>query len=168
MTDLIAKYRSGCMHLEKSLDGIPPEALVFKSKRNQWSICEILSHLVDAEVFGLARAKKIIAENGSRVEVYNQEIWADSLSYEKMNPNDSLALIKLLRNNLSRVLETISSEAWNNSVFHPEIGKLTLCDWIERNCEHIEIHIRQISKLYDHWRSIQSESTSQSKEIAHI
>ena len=166
MRDLIAKYRIGCIHLENCLDGVSQNAFEFRPGKDQWTICEILSHLVDAEVFGLTRAKKIIAENGSRVEVYNQEIWAEALSYEKMNSKDSLKLIKLLRNNLSQVLESISNDTWNNSVFHPEIGKLTLSDWIKRNCEHIEIHIRQISKLLDQWNSINKQATSQPKTAA--
>ena len=108
-------------------------------------------HLADSEAQGFVRAKKIIAECGGKVCVYNKQVWFDNLFYDKMDYKDALKLIRLLRKNLFVVLELIEPETWNNYVFHPESGKITLSEMIQLYIDHIEIHIQQIKRNNYDW-----------------
>ncbi len=156
--ELLSKYIGGHGQLLKQLDRIPVEAIHFKSTPGSWSIAEIIVHLADSETYGFIRAKKIIAESGELVTVYNQQIWSDHLFYDQMNYQDALDLIRLLRKNLYEVLKLMAPETWQNYVYHPETGKITLLDWIQQYVDHIDVHTKQIHQLHESWKSIKVES----------
>ena len=124
--DLLAKYISGHKILTTQLDQIPAKVIHFKPQKNKWSIAEIIVHLADSEAHGFVRAKKIIAECGGKVCVYNQQIWAEQLFYDQMDYKDALELIRIVRKSLYKVLTLISEETWHNYIYHPETGKITL------------------------------------------
>jgi len=152
ITVLLAKYRSGHQLLTGQLNSIPKQAITFKPDDGSWSIAEVIIHLADSEAHGFVRAKKIIAECGGKVCVYNKQIWAESLFYDKMNHQDALELIRLLRKNLVAVLVRLKAEDWHNYIYHPETGKITLLDWIQLYNDHIDIHIQQIHSIYYSWK----------------
>lgn len=158
--DLLAKYISGHEKLSAQLTQMPEEVILFKPAKDQWSVAEIVVHLADSEAHGFVRGKKIIAESGGKVCVYNKQIWADRLYYDQMDYQDALELIRIIRKSLHRVLSLIPEDSWHNYIFHPETGKITLLDWIQLYIDHIDIHIQQMHRNYYDWRK-QNE-----KEIA--
>ena len=155
--ELLAKYQIGHQLLLDQLSAIPREAVLFKPKDDSWSIAEVIVHLADSEAHGFVRAKKIIAECGGKVSVYNQQIWADNLYYDEMDYKDALAMIRILRKNLVAVLKRIKDEDWHNYIYHPEGGKITLLDWIQLYIDHIQIHIQQIHRIFYDWKKTREE-----------
>jgi len=149
---LLAKYILGYDLLIKQLNQMPEEAIQFKPSQDQWSVSEIIIHLADSEAHGFVRAKKIIAESGGRVCVYNQQIWADKLFYDQMDYKDALEMIRIIRKSLHHVLELITIDTWHNFIFHPETGKITLLDWIQLYIDHIDIHVQQMHRNFYDWR----------------
>jgi len=154
---LIAKYESGHQLLLDQLKDIPKQAYYFKSHTKSWSIAEIIVHLADSEAHGFVRAKKIIAESGGKVCVYNPQIWADNLFYAEINYIDALDLIRLLRKNLVVVLKSINNEDWSKYIYHPETGKISLVDLIQLYIGHIDIHIKQIHRMFNLWNKSKKE-----------
>jgi hypothetical protein len=152
--DLLAKYQSGPEKLIGQISDIPEEAIFYKPVDKSWSVSEVLVHLGDAEVHGFVQAKKIIAECGGKVCVYNQQIWADKLFYDKIDYKDALDLVRILRKNLFDVLARIRPEVWHYYIYHPESGKITLLDWIQFYVDHIEIHIEQIRRIFYAWKKV--------------
>lgn len=150
--ELLAKYNSGYDLLNTQLNQMPEDAIYFKPAEDQWSVSEIIVHLADSEAHGFIRAKKIIAECGGRVCVYNQQIWADNLFYSQMDYKDALELIRIIRRNLLKVLSLISEETWHNYIFHPESGKITLLDWVQMYIDHIAIHVQQMHRNFYDWK----------------
>ncbi len=150
--ELISKYQAGHQILADHLREIPKQAYFFKPNESSWSISEILVHIADSEAHGFVRAKKIIAECGGKVCVYNHQIWADKLFYSEMNYKDALDLIRLLRKNLVAVLKRIDNKLWHNYIYHPETGKITLVDLIQLYIDHIDIHVQQIHRIFYDWK----------------
>lgn len=149
--ELLRRYKSGYAQLVNELKQLPEDVLHFQPSSQDWSVSSIIVHLADSEVYGFIRAKKIIAESGSHVMVYNRQIWAASLFYDEMNHKDALELIRILRKNLYALLKRLPAEKWNYYIFHPETGKITLKDWIQLYIDHIDIHIQQIHRNYYDW-----------------
>ncbi len=77
--ELLSKYNLGYDILSKQLDQMPESAVVFSPSKDKWSVAKIIIHLSDSEMHGFLRIRKIIAECGERVSVYNKQIWADNL-----------------------------------------------------------------------------------------
>lgn len=151
---MLARYIEGYDLLNNSLAQISTQAIHFKPAPDKWSINEIIVHLADCEANGFIRAKKIIAENGTKSTVYEQQVWAKKLQYDKMDLNDALDLIKVLRINLHSLLQLIDEATWQNYIINPEFGKITLQWWIKHYIDHFDIHINQIQRNYQDWEKI--------------
>lgn len=149
---MLAKYNNGYQRLADQLADIPERAIFFKPNMESWSIAEVIVHLADSEAHGYIRAKKIIAECGGKVCVYNHQIWADNLFYYEMNYYDSMQLIQILRKNMVSVLKKIEPDVWQNYIYHPETGKITLLDWIQYSNDHIDVHLEQIQHIFHEWK----------------
>lgn len=158
--ELLTKYSSGYDLLIKQLEQIPKEVIFYKPSPEQWSVSEILIHLADSEAHGFVRGKKIIAESGGKVCVYNQQIWADALFYSQMDYRDALEMIRIIRKSLHKVLTLISEDTWHNYIFHPETGKITLIDWIQLYIDHIDIHVQQMHRNFYDWKKANDKQTA--------
>lgn len=152
INELLAKYSSGHRLLSEQLKKMPKAAIFFKASEGKWSAAEIIVHLADSEAHSYVRGKKIIAECGGKVCVYNHQVWADKLYYEQMDYHDALELIRIIRKSLSKVLTLMPEESWDNYIFHPETGKITLLDWIQLCNDHIDVHIQQMQQDFDKWK----------------
>ena len=149
--NLLEKFAAGHDLLTSQLSQTPQEAIFFKPSPDNWSIAEIIVHLADSEAHGFVRGKKIIAESGGRVCVYNKQIWAERLFYDQMEYQDALEMIRILRKSLHKVLVLIPEDTWHNYIYHPETGKITLMDWIQLYVDHIDIHIQQMHRNVYEW-----------------
>jgi len=150
----LSRYLSGYTLLKNQLNKLSQDAIYYKPTADSWSINEIIAHIADAEAHGYVMAKKIIAESGGRVCVYNQEIWSQHLFYDKMNYKDALEQIHILRKNLYEVLRLIPPNTWDYYIYHPDSGKITLTEWIMFYIDHIDIHIRQIQQNSKSWSNM--------------
>jgi hypothetical protein len=151
---LIDKYAAGYGELKKQLEEVPEEAIDFKSSADAWSIREILLHLTDSEAHAYVRGRKTIAESGTEICVYDQNIWVNELYYKQMDYEDAMELFRLLRKNMVSLLERLPEEAWHRYVIHPKTGKIKLYDWVVLYTDHISNHILQIHKnLYEYLKA---------------
>lgn len=150
---LIAAFQEGSQLLYDQIRKIPQEIIHYKPTSEPWSIGEIIVHIGDAEAHNFIRAKKIIAETGGKVCVYNHQIWSEKLFYTEMDYMDALDMICILRKNLYSVLRRINKKAWKNHIYHPDSGKVTLRELIQLNVTHIDIHRRQVQNILDEWKT---------------
>jgi hypothetical protein len=119
-------------------------------RENKWSIQEIVFHITDAEIMGAARIRQTYAEPGSRFAVYEQDIWAKELKYQKRDSKSfysSLILFDSLRLATSKIFRGAQQEDWQKTGLHPEWGDLTLRQLLEIYADHSERHIGQILTL---------------------
>jgi uncharacterized damage-inducible protein DinB len=152
---LLENYKSGYNELQNALRELPLEMWDYKPAPDKWSIKDIIVHIVDSEVNGYIRFRKIIAENGSEITAYDQDLWADKLSYESRSADTNLELFRLIRVLNYSLLVGLPEAAWNNTMQHPERGKVTLKENLEIYTEHVLAHINQMTRNYDHWKKAQ-------------
>ena len=151
--ELIASFANGANKIRDAIKDIPEEAYDFKPSPNVWSIRQIIIHMPDSEASGFVRARKIIAQSGVAVDVYDQDLWADRLPNEHRNIDLSLALFDLMRKATAEMLLHVDEEAWDgNFVMHPEEGKMTLTVWLEDYEHHVTKHVGQIRRTFEVWK----------------
>ena len=72
-------------------------ALTKRLKKNQltrrpapgkWSIAEILAHLADAELVIGYRVRLMLAANGTPLQAFDQDLWADTFQYSGRDPKN--------------------------------------------------------------------------------
>jgi hypothetical protein len=148
----VERYGNAHHELSETLGNIPREMWLYKPSPNQWSIHEIIIHLADSEANGYIRIRKAIAEPGTSIMVYNQEIWASRLGYIKQSPDELLELFKWLRASSYAILRSLPEPVWQQAILHPERGNLTLEQLLDIYANHVPKHINQMKRIYEQWR----------------
>ena len=151
---MLLSYLQGIDDFINVLPEFPKKMWDYKPAPNRWSIKEIILHMADSEANSYVRCRKIIAENGSNVLIYDQDKWAENLKYRDQNIETSLELFKQLRLNTYNLLLSISDDKWENYCMHPEHGRVTLRDWLKTYTDHVNIHISQMRDNHDEWKKI--------------
>jgi len=150
--ELLASFATGPGRLNAAVAKVLPGAMTFKPSLSAWSVREIIHHMPDSEANSFVRCRKIIAESGVTVAVYDQDRWAIGLKYQSRDIKDALELFGLLRSYTVGLLRTVDEEVWqNNFVMHPDDGRLTLERWLLIYADHVDKHIGQIQRNVEAW-----------------
>jgi hypothetical protein len=149
----IELYGRGYDLLKATLAEVPQEAVKFKPAPAEWSVYEIIIHIADSESNAALRARKLIAEPGSTLMGYDQDVWANTLHYHEHNFEDALEATRLARKTTYELLKRQSDEVFKNSVKHPEYDEpYTFEKWIDIYSAHIPGHIEQIKNNVKLWK----------------
>ena len=147
MKALIAEYFRGHDLVREAIAGLTEEELRFKPAPDKWSIHEIIIHLADAEIVGVSRLKKVLAEDRPLLTSYDQDAWANSLEYDRQDREHHLLLFKMLRESMQPSLETLSAEQSERIGMHDEAGELSFRQLMERYVSHVRDHLGQIERV---------------------
>jgi uncharacterized damage-inducible protein DinB len=113
----------------------------------KWSIAEILAHLADTELVIGYRLRLIMASNGTAVQAYDQDAWAETFSYSRREPKTSLETFRMLRENNLRLLSSVPRRLWENYGQHQERGKETVDHIVRLVAGHDLNHVAQVEKM---------------------
>ncbi len=149
---LIVDFAAGYDRLKTVLDQTPKEAYDYRPSPNAWTVREIIHHMPDSEASAYVRCRKIIAESGVSVEVYDQDVWTEKLKYGSRDIWHCLELFRLMRLDTVDLLRTVEPKVWaENFIMHPEHGKMTLMEWLEIYARHADSHAGQIKRNVEAW-----------------
>jgi hypothetical protein len=144
-------FRRGPEILDTSLAGLCEEESRFIPAPGKWTIRQIARHLTDTEIVAGMRLRQIIAEERPLMATFDQDLWANLLSYNDCDPFDSARLFRMLRDDTVTFLEAIPCESFGRVGLHPERGAGTLLEWITRFGIHVETHVGQIRFAREAW-----------------
>lgn len=139
--------------LMEFLPTLPKEMWQFKPEPHRWSVHEILIHITDSEANSYVRCRRFIAEPGSAVAAYDENLWAQTLQYHDLSIEDSLELFRLLRKTSYDVIKDLPEETWSNTIYHSENGIMTMDDWLDSYESHIPVHIAQMERNLKAWEN---------------
>ena len=148
---LISKHNSGYDDLQDVLREIPSEVWDYKPAPDKWSIREIINHITDCEANAFVRIRKIIAESGSAVTPYDQDLWANNLFYSSRSIDSNMELFKNLRLINVALFLDLEDGVWDRFMKHPEYGKMSLMEYVKMTNEHVDTHIRQMRRNLASW-----------------
>ena len=153
INEKIELYGRGFELLTAALAEVPKEAWQFKPEPKEWSVHEIIIHLADSESNAALRARKLAVEPGGTLMGYDQDVWANELSYHNQNPDDALQFVKYARLTTYNWIKTLPDDVFTHTVKHPEYeDPYTFEMWLEIYSSHIPGHIEQIKNNVKLWR----------------
>lgn len=116
--------------------------LARRPARGEWSVTEVLGHLLDAEVTLGFRIRKLAAEPGAAVVAWDQDRWTDGLRHRRADPRTLAAAYGALRAANVDQVRRMSPAQRRAAGRHPEYGRLRveqiLTHWAEHDLNHIE------------------------------
>lgn len=127
--------------------GLNKKRLTARPAPGKWSIAEILAHLSDAELVIGYRLRLILASNGTSIQAFDQDAWADTFNYSRRDPKVSLEAFRTLRESNLRLLSSVPRGLWKNYGQHQERGQETVDHIVRMMAGHDLNHMLQIEKI---------------------
>ena len=79
---LIDRYEADGDLPAKAIAGLTRDELLAHPIPGTWSVQEVVMHLMDSDLVGSDRMKRVIAEPGSTLLAYDENRWVKHLGYE--------------------------------------------------------------------------------------
>ena len=133
--------------IERLIKGVSRKKLMARPEPGKWSIAEILAHLADAELVGSFRIRLTLGANGTPIQAFDQDVWAETFDYRKRDPKKSLEVFRSLRDTNLALLKSIPKSLWNNYGMHSERGVETVTRITEMYAGHDINHLMQIERI---------------------
>ncbi len=119
----------------------------WKPSSQNWSILEIICHLVDEEVHDFRQRVRITLEDPSQKwPPVDPENWAVDKKY---NHQDLVAKVQQFTTERAHSidwLENLSNPDWNRTYKHEHLGLFRAGDLLAAWTAHDQLHVRQIAK----------------------
>jgi uncharacterized damage-inducible protein DinB len=110
----------------------------------EWSVVEVLAHLLDAEITLGFRIRKAAAEPGSALVAWDQDKWAAGLNHRRARARNLLATFAALRADTLGLLRRLTPAQRRAAGRHPEYGRLRVDQLLAHWAEHDLNHLAQI------------------------
>jgi len=142
----LAKYQNNYDGIFKVLCTLSEHQINYKPAENKWSVHEIITHLADTEVQSHVRFRTILANKNPFMIYFDEMDWSIILEYSKINLDESLEVIRLMRKVNYNLLSRLKPEDFKKKGVHSTKGELTLEDLVNSYIEHVETHLNQINR----------------------
>jgi hypothetical protein len=105
----------------------------YRAQHVPWTIHEIIIHITDSEANSYVRCRRFLAEPGSSLMAYDENVWARELDYHAQSPDRAVEWFKWLRKNTYALIRDLPDDVWDQTAFLPENGDMTLVGWRSMN-----------------------------------
>ena len=113
----------------------------------KWSGAEILSHLAEGEIVYAWRLRTVLADSGTSIPGYDQNVWVENSKYLQKLPELSLELFLTIRKANLALLRSLPSEKWNAFGIHSERGRESVADLTKMMAGHDINHLKQLQAI---------------------
>jgi hypothetical protein len=117
--------------------------------QREWSVIEVLGHMLDAEIISSARYRWVIAENQPPLIGYDQDLWVDALGYNQSDPVELLATFDALRTANLALWRRSSREQRARDGMHSERGPESFDLMFRLIAGHSRFHLDQMRRTLD-------------------
>lgn len=145
--DFLALQSEAPEKLASLIDGLSAEQLAHRPAADQWSVQEIVAHLADDELVGGYRLRMILSCSGTPIQAFDQDVWARTGRYHRIDVRSSLQLFRVLRESNLALLRSLSGEEWEMFGVHAERGVETVRDIAMYFAGHDINHFKQIETI---------------------
>ncbi len=129
------------------LDHLSQEDACWKPPSQNWSILEIVCHLLDEEVDDFRKRIEMTLQNpGDLWPEINPELWAVDRRYNERDLQEVVGRFVNARQQSVDWLRHLDHPNWFEVYRHPQLGPLRAGDLLASWVAHDQLHVRQIAK----------------------
>jgi uncharacterized damage-inducible protein DinB len=140
---VIERYAAGADLPGKEIAGLTKEQLNAHPVPGTWSIQQIVMHLMDSDLIGADRMKRIIAEEQPPAIIgYDETAFSKNLFYDQLDAAAACQIFAANRRLMAEILRRLPDEAFERSGMHNERGKVTLGEQLALYAWHAEHHLK--------------------------
>ena len=139
---LIDEYEAGADLPSRAIAGLTREQLLAHPVPGTWSVQEVVMHLMDSDLVGSDRMKRVIAEPGPTLLAYDETRWVQNLGYEHADTKSACEVFRLNRKMTAAILRRLPDAAFQRTGTHTERGVETLEMLVQDYIAHLNHHLK--------------------------
>jgi hypothetical protein len=129
-------------------------ALDYRTAPDEWSIREILAHLVDDEIYVMRlRLERIVKEAHPHLAPHDEKQWYASRNTTRDALDELFADFRVQRAASLAMLHMLREQDWARTGIQPEYGTFTAEEWLGHWAEHDTVHLEQLKRILEMQRS---------------
>jgi hypothetical protein len=143
-SDIENAVNEACLRLRSFSD----ETIEVRPNPGDWSVKEIVGHLVDSASNNHQRFVRLQVADGLVLPDYSQDnnAWVSIQSYQEAPWDDLLGLWRYFNLHLARVIRTVNEECIDNIWVVDEDTSITLGELMIDYLRHLNDHLKQIKE----------------------
>ena len=141
---VVEQFEGGGERLRQAIAGLSRDDLLAFPVPGTWSIQQIVIHLMDSDLIGIDRMKRIIAEDNPLLIGYDETKFSQALFYDQQSAEAAVTMVEMARREFTKVLRKLPEETFSRSGIHNETGKVTLGEMVGKYVHHLDHHLRFI------------------------
>jgi hypothetical protein len=131
--------------LVELVSGLDDTALDYRFAPDEWTIREILAHLVDDEMYVMRlRLERIVKEDDPHLTPHDEKHWHAHRNTNRDKLSELLADFALQRAASLGIIKMLRPEDWTRTGLQPEYGHFTAETWLDTWANHDITHLEQI------------------------
>jgi uncharacterized damage-inducible protein DinB len=135
------------IQLEYAVTNLDHQQLETQYRDGGWNVRQVVHHVADSHMNAFIRFKLGLTEENPTIKPYEEQLWAE-LPDARMPVNISITLLHALHSRWYEILDSLSEEQFNRTVFHPEHRKeMTLWYLLGQYAWHGKHHTAHITSL---------------------
>lgn len=142
--ELIDQYKRDATLPAKAIAGLTAAELNSFPIEGTWSIQQVILHLLDSDLVGSDRMKRVIAEPNPTLLAYDESLFAKHLNYDQLDPALACEIFRLNRHMMAAILRKLPDEAFERTGNHTERGVESLAMLVEGYVDHLQHHLKFI------------------------
>ena len=148
LESIIAELERNRKVFRETLSGAPLEVIHWKNNPKDWSLLEIICHLVDEEVDDFrTRVEHTLTRPNEPLKPFDQIAWIVERNYKGQNFEAMLQRFDEERSASISWLKTTKDLNWDNTIEHPNLGVVSASSFLYNWLAHDYHHIRQINNI---------------------
>jgi len=141
----IDAYLAGSAELLKSIWGLTHDQLHAKPADGSWTIHQIVIHMLDSDLIGTDRMKRIACMDKPLIAAYDENAMVQLPGTSELNAFAACDLFQKNRHMTATILRHLPATAWDRFGIHTESGKVTLGELLVKYTQHLDHHLKFIA-----------------------
>ncbi|HEY0142107.1 MAG TPA: DinB family protein [Thermoanaerobaculia bacterium] len=133
--------------IEELLRDLGDTTLRKPEREGKWSLLMIARHLADSELVFAFRYRMILGNDTPPLAGYDQDAWAQNLRYAEADLDETLELLRVVRNANVRMLRALTPEQRKRGGLHSERGFEDMERLMCLHAAHDIVHTRQLERV---------------------
>lgn len=140
----IETYALGGKQLIEAYQGLTCEQLFAVPVPGTWSLHQIAIHMMESDLIGTDRMKRIAAMDKPLLIGYDESAFARLPGVEQLDTRAACNLFDQNRQFTATILRALPDASFERWGIHNEIGRVTLGEMVEKYIHHLEGHLEHI------------------------
>jgi DinB superfamily len=143
---LIDQYVAGGQQLSAAYQGLSTDHLFAHPIPNTWSLHQIAVHMMDSDLIGSDRMKRIACMDKPLLVGYDETGFSQLPGSNEIDVAEAIDIFERNRKLTAKILYRLTDADFQRYGIHTEKGKVTLEQMVQNYIQHLEGHLVWVQK----------------------